>query len=258
VVAGQDGAVPLPHVPRIDRLLLAELVLPSWHPRAADGRGLVLGYVVHHPDGPVVVDTGVGRSSALIEELYRPTTSDLVSRLAEVGVDERDVAAVVCSHLHFDHCGQAATLSAPVHAQAAEREAATAPGYTVPEWVALPESRWRAAHGDVELAEGVRILATPGHTPGHQSVVVAGGDEVVVLAGQCTYTAAEFAAGTVAVEDAHDPSWHGAAVESVRRLRGLHPLRAAFAHDAAEWSPEGLSRPGPPPPARGRLAGPSA
>src|SRR5829696_4073461 len=46
VVAGQDGAVPLPQVPRIDRLLLAELVLPSWHPRAADGRGLVLGYVV--------------------------------------------------------------------------------------------------------------------------------------------------------------------------------------------------------------------
>jgi len=257
VVAGQDGAVPLPQVPRIDRLLLAELVLPSWHPRAADGRGLVLGYVIHHPDGPVVVDTGVGRGSALIEELYRPTTSDLVSRLAEVGVDERDVAAVVCSHLHFDHCGQAATLFAPVHVQAAEREAATAPGYTVPEWVALPESRWRAAQGDVELAEGVRILATPGHTPGHQSVVVAGGDEVVVLAGQCTYTAAEFAAGTVAAEDAHDPSWHESALESVRRLRALRPTRVLFAHDEDELT-EDVMRPGQPPPAERRPARPPA
>jgi len=118
-------------VPRIDRLLLAELVLPSWHPRAADGQGLVLGYVVHHPDGPVVVDTGVGRGNELIDELYRPTAHDLVGRLAEVGVDERDVVAVVCSHLHFDHCGQAASLSAPVHVQAAEREAAAAAGYTV-------------------------------------------------------------------------------------------------------------------------------
>jgi N-acyl homoserine lactone hydrolase len=250
--------VPLARLPRISRLVLAELALPEWHPRSADGTCAVFGYVVHHPDGAVVVDTGVGRGSDLIEELYRPTVHDLVARLAEVGVDERDVAAVVCSHLHFDHCGQNAALAAPVHVQAAERAAAASPGYTVPEWAALPEGRWRVSDGDVELADGVRLLATPGHTPGHQSVVVAGGGDVVVLGGQCTYTAAEFAAGTVAVEDAHDPSWHGAAVESVRRLRGLHPIRAAFAHDAAEWSPEGLSRPGPPPPARGRPAGPSA
>jgi len=228
--------VALPGLPRIDRLLLAELTLPPWHPRAADGTGVVLGYVVHHPDGPVVVDTGVGRGSDLIDELYRPASADLVSLLAEVGVDDRAVAAVVCSHLHFDHCGQAASLSAPVHVQAAERAAAAEPGYTVPEWVALPEERWRTASGDVELAEGLRVIATPGHTPGHQSVAVAGGDVVVVLAGQCTYTAAEFAAGRVAEGDVHDPSWHGAALESVRRLRALAPARVLFAHDAAEWT----------------------
>ena len=221
-------------LPGIDRLHLAELALPAWHPRAADGVGLVLGYVVHHPDGPIVVDTGVGRGSDLIDELYRPTVHDLVARLAEVGVDERDVAAVVCSHLHFDHCGQNASLRAPVHVQAAERVAAVAPHYTVPEWAALPEERWRVANGDVELADGVRIVATPGHTPGHQSVVVTGGDEVVVLAGQCAYTAAEFAGGTVPVEDVHDPSWHASALDSLRRLRSLQPARVVFAHDAAE------------------------
>jgi glyoxylase-like metal-dependent hydrolase (beta-lactamase superfamily II) len=105
--------------------------------------------------------------------------------------------------------------------------------------VALPEDRWRVADGDVALAEGVRIVATPGHTPGHQSVVVAGGDELLVLAGQCTYTAAEFAAGVVTVEDAHDPSWHETALESLRRLRALEPTRAVFAHDTTDWSRAG-------------------
>jgi N-acyl homoserine lactone hydrolase len=219
-------------LPRIDRLFLAELSLPASHPRAADGTCPVLGYVVHHPDGPIVVDAGVGRGSDLIEQLYRPTVYDLLDRLAGVGVDERDVVAVVCSHLHFDHCGQIAALRAPVHVQAAERGAAALPYYTVPEWVALPEDRWRLAEGDEELAEGVRLLATPGHTPGHQSVVVAGGDEVVVLAGQATYTAAEFAAGTVAEADVHDPSWHGTALESLRRLHDLRATRVLFSHDA--------------------------
>ena len=223
-------------LPRIDRLHLAELALPDWHPRATDGVGLVFGYVVHHRDGAVVVDTGVGRGSALIDELYRPSVHDLVARLAEVGVDERDVAAVVCSHLHFDHCGQNAALRAPVHVQAAERAAAAAPHYTVPEWAALPEERWRVVEGDVDLADGVRLVATPGHTPGHQSVVISGGDEVVVLAGQCAYTAGEFSAGTVAVDDVHDPSWHAPALDSLARLRSLRPTRVVFAHDAAEWT----------------------
>src|SRR5829696_6958072 len=83
---------PLPELPRIDRLHLADLALPSWHPRAADGTGPVYGYVVHHPDGALVVDTGVGLGSELIERLYRPTVHDLVAALAAVGVDERDVA----------------------------------------------------------------------------------------------------------------------------------------------------------------------
>jgi glyoxylase-like metal-dependent hydrolase (beta-lactamase superfamily II) len=229
--------VALPALPRIDRLELAELVLPEWHPRAADGSCAVLGYVVHHPDGPVVFDTGVGRGNGLIDELYQPTVHDLVGRLAAVGVDERDVVAVVNSHLHFDHCGQNAALAAPVHVQAAERAVAAEPGYTVPAWAALPDERWRVVDGDAELADGLRVVATPGHTPGHQSVVVSGGDEVVVLGGQCSYTAAEFEAGTVAEGDAHDGSWHPAAVDSLRRLRGLRPTRALLAHDRVEWTP---------------------
>ena len=126
-------------------------------------------------------------------------------------------------------------MAAPVHVQAAERAAAALPHHTVPEWAELPEARWRTHDGAADVAAGVRVLPTPGHTPGHQSVVVRHGDEVVVLAGQCAYTAAEVEAGVVPPGDAHDPTWHDAAVESLHRLRDLRPTRVLLAHDAAEW-----------------------
>ncbi|CAN5485217.1 hypothetical protein BH18ACT1_BH18ACT1_16950 [soil metagenome] len=220
-------------LPRVDRLHMADLTLPASHPRAAEGTCSVFAYVVHHPDGPVLVDTGVGAGNELIDRLYQPRTWDVVERLAEVGVDARDVVTVVLSHLHFDHCGQQTRLAAPVVVQADEVAAAALPRFTVPEWARVPADRLRTVTGDAELAEGVRLLHTPGHTPGHQSVLVEGGGERLLLVGQCAYTAAELAAGQVPVGDAHDPSWHPAANASVERLRALQPTVALFAHDAS-------------------------
>ncbi len=185
----------------------------------------------------MLVDTGVGAGSELIDRLYQPRTWDVVERLAEVGVDARDVVAVVASHLHFDHCGQHDRLGAPVFVQADEVIAAQRPRFTVPEWAHVPPERLRTVSGDEQLAEGVRILHTPGHTPGHQSVLVEGGGERLLLVGQCTYTAAELATGHVPVVDAHDPSWHPAAMTSVERLLALRPTVALFAHDATQLRP---------------------
>ena len=67
--------------PRIDRMLLATLAPPQWHPRAADGTIEVFGYVVHHPDGVVLVDTGMGSDSQFLDELYAPETVDIVTAL---------------------------------------------------------------------------------------------------------------------------------------------------------------------------------
>jgi len=87
----------------------------------------VHAWVIRHPDGVVLVDTGIGCGYPAIDEWYNPKVTSLADALGAIGLASSDIAAVAVSHLHFDHCGQQAVLAAPVHAQAAEYEAARRP-----------------------------------------------------------------------------------------------------------------------------------
>lgn len=226
--------MPLPALPQIDRLTLAVVeAVPEWHPEHAGFRPFpVHAWVVRHPDGPVLVDTGIGPGHPLIDEWYRPRVTPLADALAGIRLGVDDIAAVVVSHLHFDHCGQLPALTAPVHVQAAEHRAARAEGYTVPEWAAVPADRLRLARGDEEIAPGIRVLATPGHTPGHQSVVVeAAGDLRVVLAAQCAYRAGELRTGEPSPTNVAGDGWREAARESLARVRALGPAACHLSHD---------------------------
>jgi N-acyl homoserine lactone hydrolase len=225
--------MPLAVMPVIERMLLAVVeTVPEWHPEHATFEPFpVFGWVVRHPDGPILVDTGVGTGNAAIDGWYRPRVTPLAEALGGIGVDPRDVAAVVLSHLHFDHCGQQAALTCPVHVQATEWEAAGVVHYTIPEWAAVSGERLRLVDGDAELAPGVRIVATPGHTPGHQSVVVEGGGERVVLAGQCVFRAAELRQGEPSPGNMFGEEWLEAGRDSVRRLLSLGPATAQVSHD---------------------------
>ena len=220
-------------MPRIERMLLAVIeAVPVWHPAHATFEPFpVFGWVVHHPDGPVVVDTGVGIGNSAIDGWYQPRVTPLADALDALGVDPGDVAAVVLSHLHFDHCGQQAALACPVHVQVTEWSAAQTEHYTVPEWADIRGERLRLVEGDAEVAPGVRIVATPGHTPGHQSVVVEGGDRRVVLAGQCVFRSAELREGAPSVDNMYGPDWIEAGRDSVRRLLALGPASAQVSHD---------------------------
>jgi len=168
-------------------MLLAEVRYPDWHPRFNEGGCPVFGYAIRHPDGVILFDTGVGTGNDFIDDLYRPNVVPIARALAGLGIDERDVVAVVNSHLHFDHCGQNGVFcnrDVPIYNQASELELAQTVGYTVPEWVLMPESSVRKVRGDERLADGVMIIETPGHTPGHQSLLVETDEGRIVLAGQ--------------------------------------------------------------------------
>ena len=153
-------------------LELGQVTLPASHPRAAQRTHLLRGYAICHPDGVIVVDTGVGEDNTAINELYRPESIGLIAALNNADIDERSVTAIVNTHLHFDHCGQNHLLpSAPVWVTRAEMAAVTSVrDYTVREWADVPLGRLRYATDGEEIAEGVRLVATPGHSPGHQSV----------------------------------------------------------------------------------------
>ena len=191
---------------------------------------------MRHPDGVILFDTGVGTGNGVIDQLYRPTVVPIDQALATIGVDERDVVAVVNSHLHFDHCGQNAVFyrrGVPVFVHRAEIEAVeTLEHYTVPEWAAVPNEHLRTVDGDERLADGVTIIETPGHTPGHQSLVVETASGRTVIAGQCVYKLTEVAERRVAPDNMHDDAHVGAGQQSLERLLALCPCSIVAAHDA--------------------------
>ncbi len=196
----------------------------------------MFAYLVRHPDGPVLVDTGVGGGHEGIDKLYQPVCTPLADTLDEAGLHPSDIVAVINTHLHFDHCGENRLFpNTPVYVQADEYEAAQDPLYTVREWIEFPGARLEQLSGESELLPGLSVISTPGHTPGHQSVLVEGEDGLSVIAGQAVYSAAEFAGAAPATGG----EWDGEAyARSLASLRDLAPERVYFSHDATVWTKE--------------------
>lgn len=217
----------------VEVLRLGVVQLPDWHPLAeSDGVAIIRAFLIRHPDGLILFDTGCADDHPIINEMYSPEVTSAVAALNDVGVDERDVSAIANSHLHFDHCAHNRQFpNTPVWVQRAELEASLLPRYTVPEWAEIAPARQRVIDGDETIADGVTILATPGHTPGHQSLLVetAGGRELIV--GQACYTCAVFEAGDTTIDNVHDETWMATANESLARLRSLDAAVARFSHD---------------------------
>ena len=114
-------------------LKLATLELPDFHPEAP-GLDTIYGFLVRDADECILVDTGVGAGSDLIDRLYKPDRVDLEVALEGVGVSLDQVTAIVNSHLHFDHCGNNSLFpDVPIFVQQQELEAAQDPHYTVAE-----------------------------------------------------------------------------------------------------------------------------
>ena len=194
----------------------------------------VFAYLVLHPTGPILIDTGVGIGNPFIDELYTPVHHDLDEALAlhRIGVD--DIAAVITSHLHFDHCGQNHRFDdRPIIVQAAEVAAAQERLYTVPDWAFPPGMQLTVVEGDHEVAAGVRVIATPGHSPGHQAVLIEDDGTRTVVGCQAAWDVVSFGTGTLG-----DDGWDAAAgAASLARLHHLDPDRVLLSHDPTEWHP---------------------
>lgn len=220
----------------IEPLLLTEVSLPPEHPRAGGGPYPVYGFVITHPDGPVLVDTGVGEGHPDVDRIYSPRRHDLAAALDGVGIALGEVAVVVNTHLHFDHCGGNRLFPGiPLVAQEVELAAASEPGHTVPDWVWFPGANWQPVDGEAEIASGVRVVPTPGHSEAHQSVVVEHDGVVEVIAGQVVHDPEELDAG-VSVESMSGER-AAAVAASARRIKALGPQRVWFSHSEVVWHP---------------------
>jgi N-acyl homoserine lactone hydrolase len=200
-----------------------------------------LGYLVVHPGGVLLMDTGMG-SHADVDARYRPRRRTLPRALDDAGVKTDEVRLVVNCHLHVDHCGGNPQLAGRViFAQRIELDAARSdPEYTLPELIDTPGLCYEELDGEAEPLPGVVVMPTPGHTSGHQSLVVRQTDgTVIVVAGQSHDTATAYGADVLAwraERERHSaplpvpPPW-------IDRLQSFDPRRVVFAHDRAVWEP---------------------
>jgi N-acyl homoserine lactone hydrolase len=197
--------------------------------------GVVVAYAVRHPNGVFLFDTGFGTNNELAE-YYKVRARALPEVLALAAVDPAEITALANCHLHADHSGQNRRFpGVPIYVQPAEWAAAREPDYTILEDVDFDGARYQLIAGDHEVAPGIRIFATPGHSPGHQSLVVDAPEGPVLLAGQAVYSHGEWSGIPGTREGATTALDSEAYARSIARLKALNPARVLFGHDRRGW-----------------------
>jgi glyoxylase-like metal-dependent hydrolase (beta-lactamase superfamily II) len=193
---------------------------PLWQRRIpADERNRIqLGMrclLIEHPSGLILVDTGAGnKENDKFHEIYGVENAGADGRtqledgLAHLGVSPNDIGLLISTHLHFDHAGgntyrdkdgviRPTFPRARYVVQKRDYEFAThtnertAPSYFPHNFAAVQSAGlFDFVSGEEELAKGIRVLPTPGHVPGHQSVLVQGGNEIALFMGDLCPTSA--------------------------------------------------------------------
>ena len=221
----------------ITRIHYGYIVSPEEYPDA--GQPLpVSGFVIRHPEGIVVFDTGLSPFEDDVRERYHPRLRTATEALGSSGVDPADIVAIANCHMHADHAGGNHEFpGVPIHVQRNELEAAGTPDYTYPKYAFdFPDARLVEADGEREILPGLRLVPTPGHTVGHQSLLISTDKGVVMLAGQASNTTWEFSSQAFAERlDATLGDKIGTYPEWISGLRTWDVARAMFAHDLVVW-----------------------
>ena len=176
---------------------------PLWEPRiSADERNRIAlamrCLLVEHPDGLVLIETGLGnKEAAKFKDIYgvanegRDGRTQLEDALAALGHAPAEVRWVINTHLHFDHAGGNTFRDAGGTVRSSFPQARYVVQRGELDFARHANERTRASYlphnfapvtfdlvdGEREVVPGIRCLPTPGHTPFHQSVLVASAGE---------------------------------------------------------------------------------
>jgi 4-pyridoxolactonase len=216
-----------------------------WNVPGPQVRIPVYSVLVEHDDGLFLFDTGIDldhMNRVLPFELPEQAEEQTIPvQLERCGFGLGDVTAVVNSHLHIDHVGgnqlfKGTGVRHVIHA----KEVAQARNHEPFEFFGYSDHSWdyegasiETFSGDTELATGLWLYETPGHTVGHCSVLVDGG-RPLLFAMDVAYTSA-------ALERGIQPGFHHTPVDGVRsiaRVKQLAEERGAqifLSHDMEAW-----------------------
>lgn len=176
------------------------------HERWLDEAGRVAttlgGFLIRSGDRTVLVDLGIGPVEMDVPDFAWVRSGALLTNLEQAGVSAADVDTVLYTHMHSDHTGwttgeggltfpNARHLvgDAEIEYWRGNQDDAFAPPV---DSVLEPISEHVSITVDGEsIAPGVTIRSTPGHTPGHQTVIVSSGSERAIILGDIMHCPAQ-------------------------------------------------------------------
>lgn len=187
-------------------------------------------------DERLLIDTGIGELPEKYRRFY-PTEREMTleKSLKGEGLIPEDISIVINTHLHMDHCGNNVLFkNAEFYVQQDEVEYANNPhrfqkgGYMNELFGAVT---YVCLGGDKEIIPGVRVIKTPGHTPGHQSVIVEQSEKTYIYCGDISPLRENLQDRNI-VGILHNPVQALESLDKLRELQGIH----IFSHDNEQMS----------------------
>jgi N-acyl homoserine lactone hydrolase len=148
----------------------------------------------------ILVDTGMAPTKMADWHhpgSYQPDGMDIGSQLRKLRIDPDAIATVVFTHLHWDHCYNMKIFKrAEFIVSQAELDFALNP---IPPYYKSYESPvlglkppfagvdFTVVNGEQEIAPGVVVFQTPGHSPGHQSIEAQAPSGKYIIAGDAVF-----------------------------------------------------------------------
>jgi len=164
--------------------------------------------VIESGERLIVVDTCIGNDKPRNLRFWSHLETDFLERFAQAGFDPERVDIVLCTHMHIDHVGWNTRLVdgkwVPTFPNArylfAEKEWAhwkdaddrTGPVFEDSVQPVFDAGLATLVTSDHEVCEGVRLVPTEGHTPGHVSILIESAGESAFITGDAVHHPCQF------------------------------------------------------------------
>ena len=153
-------------------------------------------------------------------------------QLALLGLTPDDIDLLILTHSHIDHVGSLPLFTCPVLLTATERAEPRPLYFGLARPMAWPDLRYQTITADTRICHGLTAIPTPGHTPGHLSLLVTEPFPFVIAA-DAINRASEPDEG---FPDATDPVAAAASAARLIELTLDHSATLIWGHEPAQWS----------------------